>query len=90
MEQWTSPSIPICFVCLVNRYGSGDTTIAVYRDFGLDHGALASTVSHDSHNLTVAYKDPEDALKATKALQACGGGSGRSIRGTAWMYWSFP
>ena len=64
----------LCFVCLVNRYGSGDTTIAVYRDFGLDHGALASTVSHDSHNLTVAYKDPEDALKAAKALQACGGG----------------
>ena len=64
----------LCFVALVNRYGSGDTTIAVYDDFGLDHGALASTVSHDSHNLTVAYKDPEDALKAARALEACGGG----------------
>jgi len=61
-------------VCVLNRYGSGGKTIAVYRSFGLRTGALATTVSHDSHNLTVAYRDPESAFLATDTLRRCGGG----------------
>ena len=38
----------LVFVCCANRYGRGGKTIAVYRDFGLRSGGLASTVSHDS------------------------------------------
>ena len=64
----------LCFVASVNRYGSGDMSIAVFADFGLLKGAMASTVSHDSHNLTVVYKDAEDAYKASMELKACGGG----------------
>jgi adenine deaminase len=43
------------YICVLNRYGSGGKTIALLRDFGLTHGAIASTVSHDSHNMTVIY-----------------------------------
>lgn len=64
----------LVFVCCANRYGRGGKTIAVYRDFGLGRGALASTVSHDSHNFTVSYHDPEDAFHAAEILRACGGG----------------
>ena len=60
--------------CCANRYGRGGKTIAVYRDFGLERGALASTVSHDSHNFTVSYHDPKDAFRAAEILRACGGG----------------
>ncbi len=46
----------------------------MYRDFGLESGALASTISHDSHNLTVCYRKTEDAILAAETLRACGGG----------------
>lgn len=64
----------LTFVCCANRYGTGSKTIAVYRDFGLLKGAFASTVSHDSHNLTIVYRDPAEALLAAKTLQSVGGG----------------
>ena len=35
---------------------------------------MASTVSHDSHNLTIVYFRPEHALAAARELIACGGG----------------
>ena len=62
------------YCCIANRYGSGDKTVAVIKDFGLKEGAVASTVSHDSHNFTVMYKDPADALAAAKELARVGGG----------------
>ena len=35
---------------------------------------MASTVSHDSHNLTIVYHQPEDALAAARELIRQGGG----------------
>ena len=64
----------LCFVSSVNRYGSGDMATAVFADFGLLRGAMASTVSHDSHNLTIVYRDPDYAYKAAMELKSCGGG----------------
>ncbi len=64
----------LCYICLVNRYGNGGKTISIFKDFALKKGAMASTVSHDSHNLTILYKDPDSAYKAARALEACGGG----------------
>ena len=37
-------------------------------------GAVASTVSHDSHNLIIVYTDPQDAFLALKELEKTGGG----------------
>ena len=46
----------------------------MYRNFGLLTGALASTISHDSHNLTVCYRSADDAWLAAETLRNCGGG----------------
>jgi len=64
----------LAFAAVCNRHGSGDRTIAVVRDFGLVHGAIASTISHDSHNFCVVYKNPEDACAAARELCRTGGG----------------
>lgn len=64
----------LCFVSVINRHGTGGKSSAIFRNLGLRQGAIASTVSHDSHNLTVAYKKPEDALTAVEYLEKCGGG----------------
>ena len=62
------------FICVVNRHGAGGHVVGVTRDFGLREGALASTVSHDSHNFTVVYRDAASAYACLKALEAAGGG----------------
>src|SRR5699024_12554399 len=42
--------------------------------FGLKHGAVASTVAHDSHNLLVMGADKEDMAVAANYLANAGGG----------------
>ncbi|MDR1979127.1 MAG: amidohydrolase family protein [Synergistaceae bacterium] len=71
------------FACLavLNRYGTGGRGIGVIKNFGLQGGAVASTVSHDSHNLTVVYRDVEDAVKAVNALIERQGGLAVSFGG---------
>lgn len=64
----------LAFVAVCNRHGSGGKTIAVIRNFGLTRGAVASTISHDSHNFCVVYKDPNDAFLAARELKRTGGG----------------
>ncbi|MBQ3273036.1 MAG: adenine deaminase, partial [Solobacterium sp.] len=62
------------YAAVVNRYGRDHICLAVIKGFGIDHGALASTVSHDSHNLTLVYDEPRNAAAAANALRECGGG----------------
>lgn len=63
------------FVAIVNRHHHNDKIgLGVIRNFGSDKGTLATTVSHDSHNLTVVYDNPEDALVAAQELIRVGGG----------------
>lgn len=63
------------YVAVVNRYPDQDTIgLGIVKGFGLRTGAVASTVSHDCHNLTVVYDTPENALLAANTLIRCGGG----------------
>lgn len=64
----------MAFVAVLNRYGKGTKALGIVKHFGSKEGAIASTVSHDSHNLTIVYFQPEDALAAAKELIAKGGG----------------
>ena len=71
----TLPNSDYKFVAVVNRHKGHDTIgLGVVKGFGTTTGALASTVSHDSHNLTIVYDDPSNALLAANTLIACGGG----------------
>ncbi len=62
------------YAAVLNRHGAGNMAVAVVRDFGSREGAVASSVSHDSHNLAVVYDQPENALVAIRALIASRGG----------------
>ncbi len=64
----------MAYVAVLNRYGKGTKALGIVKNFGLEAGAVASTVSHDSHNLTMVYFDPKDAVVAANELIACGGG----------------
>ena len=71
----------LCFLSVCNRHGATDKTICVFKNFGLLRGAVASTVSHDSHNFTVAYRDPADACAAARYLEKVGGGMCAVLKG---------
>ncbi len=63
------------YVAVVNRYeGNDNIALGLVRGFGTDCGALASTVSHDSHNLTIVYDTADNALLAANELKKVGGG----------------
>lgn len=48
--------------------------VAFVSDWGRWEGAVATTVSHDTHNLVVFGRDPGDMAEAANALIGCGGG----------------
>jgi adenine deaminase len=60
---------------------SGRVGLGFVRGMGLRRGALASTVSHDSHNLIVVGMNDEDMLLATEKLRECGGGQTACLSG---------
>lgn len=65
----------IRFVAVINRHNKLDTrTIGLVKGFGLNKGAVGSTVSHDSHNLTIVYDNVEDAMLIAEDLINIGGG----------------
>ena len=60
---------------VVERHGKdGGIGKAFVRGFGLQYGALASTVAHDSHNIICAGMSDADMLTAIQALAKSGGG----------------
>ncbi len=65
----------VSLVAVVERHkGTGNIGVGLISGLGLESGAIATTVSHDSHNLVVAGRSMEDMLLAIETLKACGGG----------------
>jgi adenine deaminase len=71
----SNPSRDLLKLAVVERHtGSGRIGLGVIRGLGLKHGALASSVAHDSHNIIVAGVADEDMRAAVAAVVAMGGG----------------
>jgi adenine deaminase len=61
-------------IVVVNRYQQTPVAKAFIKNFGLQRGALASTVAHDSHNIICVGVDDVDICAAVNALIECEGG----------------
>jgi adenine deaminase len=58
---------------VLNRYAPGAApAVAFIKGFGLKVGALASSVGHDSHNITAVGVDDESLARAINLLAAVG------------------
>jgi adenine deaminase len=55
-------------IALVDRYSGGPPAVGFIKNFGLKHGAIASSVSHDSHNLLAVGSDDESIARAMNLL----------------------
>jgi adenine deaminase len=64
----------LAWIKVFNRYGQASAGVGLLQGYPLRQGAVASTISHDSHNLTVIYRDPDAAALAANSLIDAGGG----------------
>lgn len=64
----SDPANDILKIALVDRYSGGPPAIGFIKNFGLKCGAIASSVSHDSHNLLAVGVDDESIARAMNLL----------------------
>jgi adenine deaminase len=53
---------------VVNRYKKAPVAKAFVKNFGLKHGAIASSVAHDSHNIIAVGVDDESICRAVNLV----------------------
>lgn len=70
----SDPRRDLLKIAVVNRYHNAPPSVGFVKNFGLQKGAIASSVAHDSHNvITIGVKD-EDICKAVNLVIECQGG----------------
>jgi adenine deaminase len=70
----TNTTTDILKIVVVNRYHAAPIAKAFIKNFGLTHGAIASTVAHDSHNIVaVGVEDESMAAAINLVIEAKGG-----------------
>lgn len=68
------PADDVLLIAVVNRYTPAVPALALIRGFGLQAGALASSVAHDSHNVIGVGCDSHSLAAALNAVIAAQGG----------------
>jgi adenine deaminase len=69
------PDRDLAKIAVVERHlGTGRIGLGFVRGFGLERGALASTVAHDAHNIVVVGVSDHDMRRAVRRLVETGGG----------------
>lgn len=62
-------------LCVIERHGKyGRVGVAPLKGFGIQNGAIATSVSHDSHNIIAAGDNDLDILAAVEKLRETQGG----------------
>ncbi|MBC1524508.1 adenine deaminase [Listeria booriae] len=60
---------------VVERHkGTGCVGVGIVKGFGIQHGAIATTVAHDSHNIVAVGSSDADIMLAIRHITELGGG----------------
>lgn len=74
-EVIADPARDLLKLVVVERHrATGNGGVGLVRGFGLQRGAIASSVGHDAHNITVVGTNDTDIRAAIDAIVAMGGG----------------
>ncbi len=74
-QVMAEPLQDVLKLAVVERYGkNGNIGIGFARGFGIKRGALASSVSHDNHNIVVVGTNDADMARAVAAVEETQGG----------------
>lgn len=72
-------------IVVVNRYHEAPVAKAFIRNTGLQKGAMASSVAHDSHNIVAIGACDDDLAAAIQAVMEAGGGLAAADQGRKWI-----
>jgi adenine deaminase len=76
------PTRDMLRLSVIERHrATGNVGMGFVRGFGLRHGAMASSVANDCHNLVVIAVDDADGLLAARAVADMGGGIAVAVNG---------
>jgi len=74
-DEWVSdPQQDMLKMVVLNRYHPAPIAKCFIKNFGFSHGAIASSVAHDSHNIVAVGADDESLAKAINMVIAEKGG----------------
>jgi adenine deaminase len=74
-EAIADPAQDLAKIAVVERHlGTGRVGLGFVRGFGLERGAIASTVAHDAHNVVVVGMNDASMAAAVRRLANRGGG----------------
>lgn len=81
------PSAGYAKLCVLERHGkNGNIAVAPLKGYGIQGGAVATSVAHDSHNVIAAGDNDLDLCIAVNRLREIGGGyvvaSNRAVTGS--------
>jgi adenine deaminase len=69
------PARDLLEIAVVERHlATGRIGLGFVRGFGLERGAIASTIAHDAHNIVVVGADEGDMARAVQRIAEIGGG----------------
>lgn len=68
------PARDLLKIAVVNRYERAPVSVGFVTHFGLKHGALASSVAHDCHNIVAVGANDDDLLAAINGVIEARGG----------------
>jgi adenine deaminase len=69
-------------VVVERHHTTGNIGVGLVKGFGLKHGALASSIAHDSHNIVAVGASDADIYTAVKEVERMGGGLAVAAQGS--------
>jgi adenine deaminase len=70
------PEVDIAKIVVVERHrNTGNVGLGLIRGYGINRGAVAISVAHDSHNIIVVGKSDADMAAAVERIVVMGGGA---------------
>lgn len=73
-EVLADPGRDILKIAVVNRYDPSPPAVGFIKNFGIQNGAIASSVAHDSHNIVAVGSSDEAICRAVHLVMASRGG----------------
>jgi len=77
-------------VCVERHHATGRVGVGYVRGFGLRHGALASTIAHDAHNIVAVGANDADLLAAIATVAESQGGLAAVAHGKVLAHLPLP
>lgn len=74
-DEYFKPNNKYSKLCVIERYNkTNNIATAILEGYNIENGAIASSISHDAHNIIVAGDNDEDIIKAVEIIDEMQGG----------------